>query len=282
MNLDQEVCGACRRPRDEREIQAGHDAVKERERLRRRRPRVLAARALAFCAAALLFHFRGAIRARASAWADGIMREIVAAQEPPAQARPRTAMGAAVVEMMRGPAAPAAVAARAAAPDGPPASAASAPAPRLSRPVPAEGPARRPAHAAKQPDSPAPGNLIVYGIVYDLKNGLAVPSAAVTLRDASNYSGFNSVTNEDGYYALELPFANRTGNYVITVKAPGFRTGQIEDPNPPYREQPEKSRLAALAELSDRDLEPVPVRFNSTLEFYPLDLVLAPASAPAP
>jgi len=276
MALDQEICTACRRPRDAGEIQAGYDLVHQREARRRRRPRVAAAWALTAAAALLLFRQRQFFLAQADSWRAQFSQEIEKARDPGAS-RPQTAAGAAAIELLGGPPAPHAAAAGAHNQE-------DAPTPRLSRappPPPAPAPPR-PARAAKKPEIPLPGNIILYGVVYDLKTALVVPGAVVILRSVGAPYGFNAATDEDGYYAIQLPLVNKTGNYIANVRAKGYRDGQLEDADPPYRERPEEKRLGTLSELSEQDLEPVPVRFKAEDEIVPLDLVLAPEAGKTP
>lgn len=271
MDLDQEICAACRRPRDEREIQAGYDAVHERDARRRRRPRVAAAWVLAAAAIGLIFRNRAAFFDLLAPWRAELSQEIEKASDPGPGA-PKTAAGAAIIAMMKPPQPPApppASAARAAGASSPAAPTAPA-APPPPRPF---------VRPAVMPDHPAPGNIVIYGVVYDLATNRAIPGATVTLRSADARSGFSAATNDDGYYAIQMSLANRFGDYVATVKADGYREGQLEDPSLPYRDRSEQQRLEELAELSDRDLDPVPVRFKADAEYYALDLVMAPNTA---
>jgi hypothetical protein len=270
MELDQEICASCRRPRDEREIQAGHEAVQERERQRKRRPRVLALRALAAAAVLLVFHERAAVQARFRAWKEGLHRDFEKASDP-GPGTPKTPEGAAILALIGRPAAPPGAADA-------PAPAARPAAPPRPAPAPPEPPqaAHRLAQAAPEPASPTDGGILVYGVVYDLETGFAVPNALVHLRGAASGSTFFGATDADGRYQIPLPGISRDDVYAATARAEGYRTGQLEDPPAPYREKPEAERREALSELTERDLDPVAVRFNSTAQLYPLDLVLAP------
>lgn len=279
MEMDQEVCGACRRPRDEREVQAGYDALHAADAERRRRPRKILAWVLAGAATVLLVRQRAIFAGLARSLAAGFSRRMEEEAAPRSPSPPKTAAAAAVIKIIAS--APAAPAPPSAARPVPAQVPAQVPAPTpvtvvMAVPPPSVPPAPPPARPAVEPPPPGAGIVLIYGVVYDLRTALAIPRATILLRSARGWYSSSIETTADGSYSLAIPSVNFRTDYEITARAKGYREGQIEDPLPPYRERTPAQRLEAQAELSPQDLEAVPVRVREPGELYPLDLVLVP------
>jgi hypothetical protein len=67
----------------------------------------------------------------------------------------------------------------------------------------------------------------------------------------------------------------------VTAAASGYRTGQAEDANVPYRTLSDESRRQAAVELTSDDLGPVSIRPPFQIVVVPVDLVLLPDAPPS-
>jgi hypothetical protein len=245
MGLDQEVCEACRRPRDELEIQRGRDLIAERAEKRRRLPITIAYRALAVAALVLAFHFRGLFFAQVAELRDEVnrgMKDIENPPEPPATTSAKPTPRAVVIALLGGP------------PPSPPDSPAPASPPALHASTPVHPAVPPPAQARiavipKEPrDAPSSGSRCLYGVVYDLKTLRPVPQAIVSISQEAS-AIFQTRTDGDGHYQVDF---YPDPSLFITVTAAGYREGQIEDPESSYIQQSLKERASS----SSRKLRP--------------------------
>jgi hypothetical protein len=263
MGLDQEVCGACRRPRDEREIEQGQELTRERARRRRRRPYEIARVAVAAVSLAVIYH----------------RREVLLSYLRPA---PESPAAPAVLVSASLPRPPAAILWTRPSPDPAAANTASR---VLIRPGASPAPPavmELPPRPAVRPPEPqqCPGRRCVYGVVYDIESLSPVARATVTLLDSADATAVKTVeTDADGRYGIVFPpVLPPDATPLITVAAPGYRAGQLEDPNAAsFLERPARDREELVAELSSGDLEPVPVRYAPSETMILLDLALVPA-----
>ena len=128
----------------------------------------------------------------------------------------------------------------------------------------------------KQP--PAGNVWRVSGVVYDLATLLPVPDANV-LFISDGGSSQHTMTDKAGRYEVDVL---RGAGWAVSVKAANYRTGQIMDVDPPYRERDAEARRAAVEHLSDADLGPSPVEWSRKRSRVTLDLVAVPYSWPQP
>ena len=272
MGLDQEVCPACRRPRDEQEIQRGRDLLRENAEKRRRRPFLAARWALVVAALVLAFRQRQFLFGLTAGLRDEVHQEIKNVENPPLPkgTAPKTAMGAAAIAMLGGP---------------PSAKARAQPAEtEASAPPASSSTPPKIAVRPKEPKEPGNGYLRLYGVVFDLKSLRPIANATVNLGLAGGDGSHNEyvrLTDGDGAYQIDfIPFTV-DASASVTVSADGYRDGQIEDPEGSYLRRPLKERLELIAEFTPTDLESVPLRYRSTDTIIPLDMALVPEEAPA-
>lgn len=284
LELDQEVCTLCRTPRDEKEIEAGRALVQEEELRRERRPRRIAVAAAAVALLATAWLLRGlVVGPLLVAWSDFRM-EVEKTRQPshwvkgkpvlppaaapsPAAAPPAEVVISSFVYL--NPGAPASQPADAPVPEF-----ASAPAP--PKPPPVFNTVTPPAAAASLDDTPPqPGELHVKGRVYDLKTLKPLKHVTVRFFHAQTGARWEALTNEDGRYKMVFFGGERFG-LTATIEAPGYRKGLLEDSDPPYHERSAQSRADFMSEVSDSDLEPVPLRHRASEQIVQFDLVVVP------
>lgn len=268
LTLDQEVCGHCRRPRDEFEIEEGRERVRQEALRRQERPR----RMLRF--AALFLIIGGAAFAGWTRRAQFVSRVQKAKMDFAAEVeRTRNLNGrdpGAVVGPAEGLASskPAVAASSVVALGSSPASASAAP------PAP---PAPVPDVVAATPPSPpsSTSERRLYGIVYDLVTKKPIKAAVVRF---DNNSGMHWETTTDALGQYQLDIYRHFSPSVLTtrVSATGYRNGHIEDQFTGYYEQSEKSRLRLAADITDDELEPVPFDFAESADVLERNLVLVP------
>lgn len=281
LDLDEVVCPHCRTPRDEREIEAGHEFVKMEAERARRKPRwpKLAAAGAGLAVAAWLAG--GPIaRSAARAWNE-FAAEVEKTRQPghwrksaepaplasPAAAKPEIAVSSYIYLGTASPPPP--PEAPAPAKDEPEAE----PAPKTPQAL-----VPTPLIAAAQPQKleppRSPDELRVHGQVYDLETGRPVSNVKVRFMQKGS-ALWETMTDAAGGYQVGI-FKNVPGAISVMIDADGYRKGLLEDQDPPYRERSTRSRADLIAETIDSDLEPVPLRFRPSAEYLQLDLVLVP------
>lgn len=278
VGLDQEVCSHCRTPRDDMEMEEGRALVRKEELRRRQRPK----RVVAGVAAAVLLTTAWLLRGLVIgpllvAWSD-LRIEIEKTRQPSHWVKPRTFPPSPVA------AAPAPVAVSSFVYLG-----TNSPAPVSFAPRPADPPEAAPAGvsavvATPFPDlstppepqlSLTPGELHVRGTVYDLATGRPVPSVRVQFQVGRSEARWEVTTNAAGRYQVGV-LKNLSEVVVVMIEAPGYRKGLLEDRDPPYRERSASARADVMAETTESDLEPVPLRYKESAQIVDLDLVLVP------
>lgn len=283
MGLDEEVCPHCRRPRDELEIERGKQDLADAALRERRRPYVLAARAAAGLALLGLFLARHLIAGRARAVLSRGSAEIeryrdpdYIAGRPPGTTKPAMAEEPPAPEPLpapvRTPAAPAQPAFR---------PAPAAPAPPPAAPTKPAAPARRKAGPAPVPVPPGNVSWVFYGVVYDMATADAVAGAKVRVRRDGESWGVTALSDQNGVYRVYVPRNFGEEVFLVEATAPGYRAGQVEDREPPWRESPEKERLEAMSELTGHDLDPIPRRPKEGDGLLGVDILLLPAAKDA-
>ncbi|MCM2303323.1 MAG: carboxypeptidase-like regulatory domain-containing protein [Elusimicrobia bacterium] len=151
-----------------------------------------------------------------------------------------------------------------------------APAPAAPREAqPAILPPPAPAFPAKSKDPPSPGEIYIQGLVYDLRTNAPVKNVTVRFEQPRGGSRWEALTNEDGRYWVSI-FKDSPEDLVVTIEAPGYRKGLLEDKDPPYRDRSPPARASIMAETVDSDLDPVPLRYRDGEQIIDLDLVLVP------
>ncbi len=91
-------------------------------------------------------------------------------------------------------------------------------------------------------------------------------------------------TDAEGHYSVDFPTGGMENGMVVWVVARGFREGQIADPpKASYLDRSDEDRRAAAAEMSEMDMDPIPIygRYESDAKLLPLDLALIPERAKA-
>ena len=275
VGLEEVICPHCRTPRDEMELEEGRDTVRQEARRLKRRP-LLAGASLA--AAALLgsvWFFRGLwVAPLGTAW-KGFEAEVEKTRDPGHWIKEKP------VEQLSGsvPEAEVAVSSFIFLPRLEPTShqasyqsaeEAPAPMPVLTPPSAAQPP------ALEAPASPPqPGELRVQGTVFDLATAKPVGGVEIRFRATTNEARWETTTNAHGRY--QISFYNHDSAPVqAMIEAPGYRKGLLEDRDPSYRERSPQSRKDLIAETTDSDLEPVPLRYKQGEQTVEVDLALIP------
>ncbi|MBI2788452.1 MAG: carboxypeptidase regulatory-like domain-containing protein [Elusimicrobia bacterium] len=275
VGLDQEVCSHCRTPRDDMEMEEGRALVRKEELRRRRRPRLIAAGVAAAVLLTIAWLLRGLVLGPLLvAWSD-LQIEIEKTRQPSHWVKPRTFPPAPVAAapahvavssfVYLGTNSPASVSFAQEPAQPPPARASAVVATTLPDLTPAPEPAL----------SLGPGELHVRGTVYDLATGRPVPSVRVRFQQTRSDARWEATTNAAGRYQVGV-YKNPSDAVVVMIEAPGYRKGLLEDRDPPYRERSASARADVMAETTDSDLEPVPIRYKESAQVVDLDLVLVP------
>lgn len=290
VGLEEEICSHCRTPRDDMEMEEGRALVRREEARRKRRPKLIAAGVAAGVLLAAAWLLRGLVLGPLLvAWSD-FQIEVEKTRQPSHWLKGKPPLVA--------PAAPASSAVSAAVPDstgrvvvssfvyldpGGPAGA------RAEAPASDQPPAVDPAHASafvqtplaapETPPDPAltlgPGELLVQGMVYDLATRRPVGGVRVKFQQRRGDAAWAATTNAEGRYHVGV-YKNATDAIVVMIEAPGYRKGLLEDRDPPYRERSVQARTDLIAETTESDLEPVPLRHRESARTVDLDLVLVP------
>ncbi len=143
-------------------------------------------------------------------------------------------------------------------------------------PAPVAAPAPPAPKLTKRPDQPArpaPGHTKIYGVVYDMRTGVATAGAKLTFRGPNDLL-LHATTDERGLYEIDVPWVSLDGGVSVGVEAPGFRPGGLEDGEPSWFERPAADVKSAIEELAPSDLEPSLIRTLPRAEYRPLDLVV--------
>jgi hypothetical protein len=298
MGLEEEVCGTCRRPRDEYEISAGKAALAARERAVRARPFKMALWLVAGAAAYACYQARGPLLARLARERADVAAQMDQIADPakrPGGTVPQTEMGKRLVAALGAP--------QNAAGDAPPPSATipmaspaassspSSPTSSLISNAPVGGtgvaPAlvpgpRRLAKAARAPGTIAPNLRKVYGVVYEFNTGLAIQGAEVYIRQGNGARGANTFTDADGYYELDFNGSSASvGDITVCVSLKGVDAQAIDESDPPYRLRSAQMRREDLAALREHD--PIPIALHFTIDEVLLhrDVVVLPSASAA-
>ena len=93
---------------------------------------------------------------------------------------------------------------------------------------------------------------------------------------------WQAVTNKHGHYHFDIPiqFIDRPEGVIVRVEAAGYKAGQLEDADPPYRERTEEQRRSAFDELAPSDLQAPSIRSRRSATLVPFDFVLIRDVAP--
>jgi len=251
LKVDQEVCGACRRPRDEIEIEQGRESLRERERLRRRRPRIAAALILAAVAAGALFRERARLLpALASSRAELVGRAEVASalsRSAPPSPVPPAGLAAMLVQMSG--------------------ASQDKPAPRDD-----EG----------EKDLPLPlleaTRWAVYGRVYDLLTLRPVPNAKLNFmaqtKDGPS-GGYSTQSDEYGRYFVKLTHLVE-GSYEIRSSNPAYTATVFYEIDIPYARLPPQERRDLVRSAQDGDVALPALNEVADETYVRRDLYLAP------
>jgi hypothetical protein len=253
MPVEQEVCGRCRRPRDEREIESGRELLRERRERLRRRPWAIARWIAAALVLVAAFRSRGLFIDQARALRADVRREMKNI-EGPAEAP------AASSQPAPGPAAP-------------------PPTPFLAAVPPGKAPAPRIAGHAAEPDvsrSLSQTLVLMYGVVFDLTTLAPVPNALVTVTIGRD--SYKAASDGDGHYQVNFNQMPDDPSAFVSVSADGYPEGQLEDPSASYLDWPLKSRLAAIEELNSNDMGPILLHAPAR-GAYQMDMALLPKDA---
>jgi hypothetical protein len=250
MGLEQEVCGACRRPRDEREIEDGREMIRRLAEKRRRRPFVIARWAAFAAVLGLAFLGRGLFFARTSALRDEFHREkenldkqygtSATAAPQAAAATPAAPLHLSIVPSAPVPAAPVPAA-----------------------PVPARASETRAAAPSESvPDLPLPpidlaSQWVFYGRAYDLISLRPIAGAELTVAPARNDS-WNATAKSDAYgrFRLILPRLPE-GSWEVHGSHPNYEAPVLYEPDIPYARLPLAKRRGIVREAQDGDV-PLP------------------------
>ena len=245
MGLDQEVCAACRRPRDEREIEKGRESIRRRAETRRRRPLVIARWAVLAAVLILAFRLRGFFFAQTSGLRNEYAREKEKIENPggpPVFTAPPTAATAL--------------------PGTPPAQTASAPPPAAVS-APARGPApkddRQPERVADllPPAFNPAAQWAFYGRVYDLIALRPVADVKLSFSIAGN-DAWSPVAKTDAYgrFCIVLPRLTE-GSFEIHAVHPDYESPVLYEPDIPYAGLPLAKRRDIVRAAQDGDM-PLP------------------------
>lgn len=112
----------------------------------------------------------------------------------------------------------------------------------------------------------------VSGAVFDLVTLKPVAGAGITFTREGAESA-NAATDENGDYEVDLA---KGDGWIVSLKAPHYRPGQIVDLDPSYRVRDADERRAALEQINDADLTPAPVEWKLKQTKVRLDLVVVP------
>lgn len=275
MATDEAVCVHCRTKRGDREAEEALERLREADLEAKRRRKRVAAAAIAGTLLAAVWLTRGLLAgAIGSAWTD-FAAEVEKTRSPgnwkgtpsdPVPApRPAPEIGvssAIFLDPGNG--------------GGFPYYPSDAPEPEKAEPAAVAADLTAPAAELEILPSGNPDEVRIHGKVYDLATGLPVGGAQVRFMMNAHSRGATT-TDPAGRYQMSVSRSQEPSDVtLVTVEAAGYRTGLIEDKDPPYRERSSQSRADLIAETVDSDLEPVPVRYPPSAGVVRLDIVLVP------
>lgn len=263
MESGQEVCVYCRRKRTPEEIAAAARGFQE--------PAAPTAtlKVLGWLGAAVAAAAAGALLLRSRAAVTDAARAGVVA----------LSIASTLAGGNGGAEAPAAASAPARAPSAagaPPATAEPVPTPAAPPRAPTGGSCRAP--VPREPRRAGDSERIVYGVVRDILTGCPIPGAKTVLRVEGESVDGRAVSDASGFFEVSMNKGAR-GAAALSFSAPGYREGQLEDVDPPYRDREAESRQETLYQLNAEDLEPIPVRYPPSAEQIRVDAVLIPSDA---
>jgi hypothetical protein len=260
LDYDQKICARCGRPcspKDFEPAQAANRAAARRRLARKAFNWIL----FAACAAGA-YSRRETILALASLTRAAVAREMDDASRPARPGKQLTPEAQRLLGAITGGRHPASASAEA------DASSVSVVAEKAAAPRPAARP-------PKPPVPTGPGAKRVYGVVYDM--GTAAAVAGATLIFSKDGRVWHAGTDSDGHYTVDIPAEYFKEGLTAVVRAGGYREGQIEDVDPPYRERTAEERHSAIEQLSPSDLDPLPVRAPKSATVLSFDVVLVPS-----
>lgn len=247
---EQEVCPHCRRPRDQREIELGRQALADEERRLRRRPRLIAGGVAACAVLAGLFHARHDL--------------------PGVSALSGRACDPAV--LMGAPTTPP----PAAAPDNAPA-------------MPGQTGNPAPVTPKEVPDlavgAMEPTQWAVYGRVYDLNTLRPVGGVAIEFAhsmDAAVYLNQSTVSDADGRYLLTLERSNFPGGFEAVCKNARYLKTVFHEADVLYAALPAAERARLIDSARNDDRHSTPIDEIPGEDSRRLDLFLVPREGPSP
>jgi hypothetical protein len=247
MGLEQEVCSACRRPRDENEIESGRELIRRRAEKRRNLPFTVVYLAVAAAALAAAFKHRAFFARQAAELSAEVRRGIKEFETP----ETKTAAGAAALAPPGGTAAarPAAAAAGAANASG-----------ADDLPVPALNPNEQ---------------WAVYGRAYDLITLLPVAGAQLNFQMAGTSMCPKVKTDEFGRFVVVLPRSAESG-FDIHASHPRYAAPALYEADIPYATLPLAKREEIANDAQDGDMALPALTDTSGRDAVRRDVYLAP------
>ncbi len=112
----------------------------------------------------------------------------------------------------------------------------------------------------------------VSGIAYDLATLDPIPGAEIIFL-YKDRSPMVLKTDENGAYEVDLP---KGEGWTVNLKAPGHRRGGVIDIDPPYNVRDADERRATLEHITDGDLAPSQVGWQTSKSKVKLDLIAVP------
>lgn len=285
VGLDEEICPHCRAPRDDMEMEEGRALVREHERRLKRRPKLIAAGFAIVLLLCLVWFARARIAdACATAWRD-FAAEIEKTRDPSryAAAQPSSL---AISGSSAGPAK---------LPDEPAISSfvylggagSQTMAMTVSEPVIAGGTPESRAQTAVAPAPaltataapvpPHPGGQTrrFYGVIYDIDSLKPIGGAKIRFAPKSSDHGWTAISDDQGRYQIDFSNGVDSGLFV-SAEVPGYSPGLLEDKDPPLLERTREARLAIMSELTEGDLDPIPLRFRESADLVEFNLIVVP------
>lgn len=118
------------------------------------------------------------------------------------------------------------------------------------------------------------GSWLVRGFVYDLARVRPIPGAEVVYRERVDGTITRTIADASGYYHVRV---NKRSDYLVEVRAQGFRAAPLEESDPPYRAQSKTARAKAISEAQGYTSDSALISWNENIEDVRQDLVLVPS-----